>query len=1103
MRNVTAFERTRHPLVERWGADDLPGLVRARLADPAPGPSIGFYHRRSGAASRLDQRTFLARAAHLATRLRGGGLAPGTVVIVAATGPEPTLTGFLAASLAGGVPSLYPTRPAFSGATELHDGLRRALAAHGAGAHVLVERDTGLDVPDSVPVTMFSVDELDEGAELDIAASGDPRRALHLQSTSGTTGSGKLAVITHHNAFDNVATLLTRMAYGPDDVCVSWLPLYHDMGLVAMGLLPLLSGTDVCLMSPFDFLAEPAAFPRLVSEWRGSFTSMPNFAFDYLTRRVKEQQLQGLDLSSWTRCYCGGEPVDAGTVNAFSRRFASVGLPAHAVKPTYGLAEATLMVTMPAVDAGTRVLWLSRSSLNALDRVEVRHESSLDGIGAEVGGAPIGDTSGHAETIPVVSVGPPATNMGVWLIDDQGRRVDDDDRCGEVTVGGPSVSPGYRNRDGSIVANPIDGFRTGDVGFFHMGELFVLERVKNIIIRNGENYSATVLEAELARTLERPLNDVVVVDSDIRPGMGRVTAIVGSDRGDDHAALHRRVQDDLERFEVPVEEIVFVPRGAIPRTTSGKKQHARIRELLRSGDIRVHSRFDVIAPVPQPEADTQVIDIDEIDASNVVRSVIAEQARRRGVTRAVMDDDRLTGELGFDSLAVFEMAVALEERLDIALPEPRLGELRTVASVIDLVRELRHSPAATEALSDQIRSLHERIPQVFRIVAAQDGRQVLVDGRWVADFASCNYLGLDLHPEVIESVAPAVRQWGVHPSWTRAVASPAIYRDLEQRLANLLGAPDTLVFPTVTLLHLGVLPQLAPPGSAILMDGAAHHSLQEAAQLALARGAHVHVYRHGDHDDLERLLQHNAEARARVIVVDGVYSMSGEYEDLPRLVELAERYDATIYVDDAHGFGIIGESPTDATPYGHRGNGLVRYHEVVYDRVVYVAGLSKAYSSMAAFVTCRDEADRSLFQNASTAVFSGPVPTASLASAIAGLTVNDREGDALRATVHRLTRRLVDGAREMGFEVDNDTGFPIITVILGGPGEVEQGCQVLWRHGILLTPALFPAAPLARGGVRLTTTAANTDAEVTAVLDGLREIARTRLAANREAARYN
>jgi 7-keto-8-aminopelargonate synthetase-like enzyme len=252
----------------------------------------------------------------------------------------------------------------------------------------------------------------------------------------------------------------------------------------------------------------------------------------------------------------------------------------------------------------------------------------------------------------------------------------------------------------------------------------------------------------------------------------------------------------------------------------------------------------------------------------------------------------------------------------------------------------------------------------------------------------------------------------------------------------------------------------------------------------------VDWFDHNDPYDLERRLELHRERPRKITAVDGVYSMSGDYPPLPEFARLARKHGARVYVDDAHGFGVIGESPTPDNPYGNRGNGIVRHFGLRYgEEIVYVGGMSKAFSSMAAFVSCANEAEKRQLAMASTAVFSGPSPTASLASALAGLRISQGdEGSDIRRRLLSLTRELVAGARALGFAVDNNEMFPLVSVKIGYVPEVVKACKVLWECGILITPALFPAVPIDRGALRFTVTAANTEEQVRLALEALRMV---------------
>jgi 7-keto-8-aminopelargonate synthetase-like enzyme/acyl carrier protein len=457
-------------------------------------------------------------------------------------------------------------------------------------------------------------------------------------------------------------------------------------------------------------------------------------------------------------------------------------------------------------------------------------------------------------------------------------------------------------------------------------------------------------------------------------------------------------------------------------------------------------------------------------------------------------DDQPWADFGLDSLMMVEVKNRLERSLRLTLPVEVLMKDVTVDSLVAyLAGRIAETPGGEDrqgvrpdaadqedAIRAEILEHVKKIPQAFATVEAQQQRKVLIDGRWRIDFASCNYLGFDLEPEVMSAIGPAVEAWGVHPSWTRAVASPALYAELERELAETVGAPDTLVFPSISLLHLGVLPTLAGGDGVILKDVEAHHSIYEACQKAQADGADWLEFRHNDVEDLERRLSRIRLERPKIIATDGAYSMGSPNPPLHEYVRLARTYNATLYVDDAHGFGIFGERPDQALPYGYGGNGIVRHMGLDYEegRIVYVAGLSKAFSSYAALVTCHSAELKTALQMSGPYVFSGPTSVASLATALAGLKLNRKDGDGRRAHIHRLTRRLVAEARRIGFEVDNDGDFPIVGVVMGGWEAMTQGCGILWERDILITPATFPAVSINRNLVRFSLTSANTEQEL-------------------------
>jgi 8-amino-7-oxononanoate synthase len=386
-------------------------------------------------------------------------------------------------------------------------------------------------------------------------------------------------------------------------------------------------------------------------------------------------------------------------------------------------------------------------------------------------------------------------------------------------------------------------------------------------------------------------------------------------------------------------------------------------------------------------------------------------------------------------------------------------------------------------LSSQRASIQEvmRRSRMFDADAVQiDGRMIRAGDKWVADFASCNYLGFDLDEEIIASVEPALREWGVHPSWCRLVASPHLYARCEEAIAALLGAEDFLILPTVTLVHIGVIPALAGKDAVLFLDKFAHMTMYQAAKMARDSGSTLVSFPQDDYDRLESLLDEHRAAKKKIILVDGVYSMTGKYLDLPLLSAIARRHGAAIYVDDAHGFGVVGERPTAEMPYGFRGNGIVRRAGLGYesDDILYVGGFSKSFSSLAAGIACRPSTKAFLKAYATPYDLSGPCPTASLASLLAAVHVNESRGDALRARLHRLTKMASSGLRELGFSVDNDNDFPILSVACGDNERLVEASRILFDAGVLLTLGPYPMVPKGREELRITLTAANTEEQV-------------------------
>jgi diguanylate cyclase (GGDEF)-like protein len=398
----------------------------------------------------------------------------------------------------------------------------------------------------------------------------------------------------------------------------------------------------------------------------------------------------------------------------------------------------------------------------------------------------------------------------------------------------------------------------------------------------------------------------------------------------------------------------------------------------------------------------------------------------------------------------------------------------------------RHHSEALRDLTELTRS-H---PMMDAVIEEIDGRMIRVGSQWLADFASCNYLGFDLDRDIIEAVPAYLDAWGTHPSWSRLLGSPVVYEQIEERLTALLGSEDSLVLPTITHIHLSTIPVLAGSGT-ILLDSRAHKTIYDGAQMARAHGATVERFRFEDPGHLDELLR-GARGRGGPLLVcmDGVNSMTGNPPDMRAFAQVAREHGALLYVDDAHGFGVIGErGPAERCPYGMRGNSIIRYYGESYESLILVGGFSKAYSSLLAFIACPTEVKELLKVAAAPYLYSGPSPIASLATTLAGFEVNERRGEQLRERVSRHTARVLECLTRLEVHTPNHSGLPIVEVPLRDHERIGEVGQLLFDRGVYVTLAAYPLVPRDEVGFRVQLTAANTDAEVDTLVAALEELA--------------
>ncbi|GAA2848123.1 fatty acyl-AMP ligase [Streptosporangium fragile] len=432
-----------------------------------------------------------------------------------------------------------------------------------------------LPVPGAPPLVV--VDEEQDDAGRWAAPDLEAQPLAYLQYTSGSTRAPSGVRITHRNLMTAVAQMRERWEYTQDNVGVSWLPYFHDMGLVSGIALPLGSGGHAVHLTPYAFIQRPYRWLRLISEYRADWSAAPNFALDLCVRRVTEEQKKRLDLSNLGVLCNGAEPIRLSSLEAFSAAFSGTGFTHRAHASGYGLAEATLTLT-----ASTGQVVLGTFDRAALGVGRVRPCAEDDPMAWRI-----------------VSSGTPLSGVEVRVVDPVTRAAAPPGATGEIWARGPNIGDGYWDRPGrtaEVFGGRLAGadgrwLRTGDVGFLHEGELYVTGRIKDLIIVDGRNHYAADLEV----TVER-------ADPEMRPRNVAAFGVDGEGEGGERLVVLAELRHDViaapdrhERFlraarralathhGVEPHDLVLVPPGALPRTTSGKVRRGTCRERYLDG----------------------------------------------------------------------------------------------------------------------------------------------------------------------------------------------------------------------------------------------------------------------------------------------------------------------------------------------------------------------------------------------------------------------------------------------------------------------------------------------------------------------------------------
>jgi acyl-CoA synthetase (AMP-forming)/AMP-acid ligase II/acyl carrier protein len=636
-----------------------------------------------GAGELLAELTWtqlLSRARSVAARLRGL-VEPGGRVLLPQSGSINFVVGVYACLEAGliAVPAVHPRHK------RRLEPLRAIAADCGAGAVLIEEADEALF--DEMGSTV-AVDAPFDGADGRPAQTPGPDAIALLQYTSGSTSQPKGVMIRRRNIAANAAAIVGALDVTGESSFVSWLPLYHDMGLITAIFTPALAGVSTTLMPSGAFSRSPLTWLRLIDRWRATHSGAPDFALELCARRVSAEEAASLDLSSWRSAFTGAEPIWEATLSGFAERFAPAGFDPAAYQPCYGLAETTLLASTCGPGEGATVRAFARDALR-----EGAVRPPQDGEPARrlvaCGRPPPGSVAAIVSPDTLDEVGP--------------------GQVGEIWLSGPSVGGGYWGR--SAASQETFGarlgerafLRTGDLGFLDEGDLFVCGRLKDSLILRGRTHQPHDIEAAagVAHPELSPGEAAAFpIESGGREGFAVACALRRSAaRQFDAAGIVAAVRLAVVRAaQVDPDAVVLVGPTALPRTSSGKLRRRACAQLYEAGGFEAqhHWTRSSVRPFVEPLGPAAAAP----DVAVWVRRWIA---RHLGLPEMQIASDVPFAELGLDSMGAVELALALELAVERPLDQTLLWSAPTIRALADCIAQPPVPAAAPAAAGSRAR----------------------------------------------------------------------------------------------------------------------------------------------------------------------------------------------------------------------------------------------------------------------------------------------------------------------------------------------------------------------------------------------------------------
>jgi acyl-CoA synthetase (AMP-forming)/AMP-acid ligase II/acyl carrier protein len=647
--------------------DSMSSLVEALIIRAESEPGRILYRFPDADGLEMTASAIWDRAKSIAAQLQPRKIQGQRVLLLCEPGPDYVMA-FLGVACAGGLPvPMFPPS-----VRRLEASLPRALAIANNCEPTLALTAPELMEPlraatSAIPALRGMSFLAANSFEADAGASWQkprlaPSDVAFLQYTSGSTRTPRGVMVTHDNLRANADAISKASSFDEHPIGVSWLPPYHDMGLIGTILQAIYSGMRLTLLSPQAFLRRPLRWLSTVSEQRANYSGGPNFAYELCARRAKAESFEGIDLSCWKVAFSGAEPVHPKTIRGFCEAFARVGFEPDFFAPSYGLAEATLLVTS---HRGSCFATVEKARLEQ-GQARASEEEKPRAVAEE-------------KTTELVSCGKPfgTRKVSVRIVASETLKECAPGTTGEIWLAGESIAAGYWNEPaesaavfGAQMASGEGPYlRTGDLGMLLDGNLFVLGRIKDLIIVNGRNHYPQDLEysVECAHPAVRQGGVAVFAVPHEQGEAPIVVCEVAASKAEELSDVIVAIQEALlAAHELAAHDVVLIAQRTLPKTSSGKVQRAACKRAFLDGalSVRATARTELRTMGPSPASPPAAV---EADVASIEQWIVARLANAAGIPGDGVDPQRPFASFGIDSVVAVDIATSVQKQFGIEL----------------------------------------------------------------------------------------------------------------------------------------------------------------------------------------------------------------------------------------------------------------------------------------------------------------------------------------------------------------------------------------------------------------------------------------------------